>query len=224
MRQGKPEYHAIRVSRTAHIYTLGKLTDRTKYIWLVCHGYGQSAERFIYKFDQLDENEHFVIAPEGLSRFYWNGVKGDVVSSWMTSKNRLNEIEDYCQYLDLVLSTFKNYSVDQKKFIFFGFSQGCATLLRYLAAFQPYYRDIILWAGSFPKDISYLEMSDYWDQGQIHLIFGDNDEYLTTEFVQDEEKFINEQELKVSRHVFEGKHRVDTKVLMEYLSKILSIG
>ncbi|WP_261990367.1 hypothetical protein [Hymenobacter sp. BT188] len=63
--------HRLTVARTARYYQLGELTERTRHIWFVCHGYGQLAAYFIRHFAVLTEaNDTVIIAPEGLSRFY----------------------------------------------------------------------------------------------------------------------------------------------------------
>jgi hypothetical protein len=79
----KVQDNKISVSKTAHYSTMGKLSKSTRYIWIVAHGYGQRANRIIKKFDFLSPEEHFVIAPEGLSRFYWHKNQ-EPVASWMT--------------------------------------------------------------------------------------------------------------------------------------------
>ena len=92
--------HTLSVTRTARYSTQGLISDQTRYCILACHGYGQLAEHFIKKFDVIAADDLFVIAPEGLSRFYWGGLTGDVVASWMTKGGRLDEIKDYCNFLD----------------------------------------------------------------------------------------------------------------------------
>ncbi|MEN0004839.1 MAG: phospholipase, partial [Bacteroidota bacterium] len=73
--------HSIPVTRTAHYATQGQVGPHIRYLCIACHGYGQLAARFIRKFDVVDRADTFVIAPEGLSRFYWGGVTGNVVAS-----------------------------------------------------------------------------------------------------------------------------------------------
>ncbi|MEL6276926.1 MAG: phospholipase, partial [Bacteroidota bacterium] len=85
----QPTAHRLPVQRTAHFYTLGEPSANVKRMWFACHGYGQLASTFIRKFDQLAGAEDYVVAPEGLSRFYWQGFTGKVVASWMTSADRL---------------------------------------------------------------------------------------------------------------------------------------
>ena len=86
--------------------TLNRLTDTTERVWLVFHGYGQLSEYFIKKFEGLDPEKNFIIAPQGLSKYYVNGVSGRVGASWMTKEDRLTEIENQYTYLDQVLHQF----------------------------------------------------------------------------------------------------------------------
>ncbi len=214
------KHHTLKISRTAHYYTSGTLGVNTRYLWIVCHGYGQAADRFILKFDQLNPQEHFVIAPEGLSRFYWNGPSGEVVSSWMTSKDRLDEIEDYLQLLHRIIGEI-TLSYKDAPMILMGFSQGCATILRYIERYKPAFSHIILWAGTLPKEINFRALKDYLKQGRLHLIYGDKDEYLTSEMLIQEQAFIEEQELNIKQHFFEGTHRIEKDVLNNLIELLL---
>jgi predicted esterase len=206
----------IRIPKTAHYYTLGKFSEDTKYVWLVCHGYGQAADRFITKFEVLDLKANHIIAPEGLSRFYWGGMSGHVVASWMTRKDRLDEIEDH---INLLHETIKEWYGKEVTLVFFGFSQGCATILRYLERFQPQNRQIILWAGSIPKDLNFSVMAPYLGASDIHLIYGNKDEFLTTEVLAEELEFIYRQDIPLKLHEYEGTHRVDKEVLRSYVTE-----
>ena len=64
--------HTISVKRSANYVTVGQLSKKTKYIWICCHGYGQTANYMAGKFDFLAGSEHFVVCPEGLNKFYWH--------------------------------------------------------------------------------------------------------------------------------------------------------
>ncbi|MBK8506288.1 MAG: hypothetical protein IPL46_31265 [Saprospiraceae bacterium] len=215
------EHLTHQVTKTAHIYTFGFLTGNTRFIWIACHGYGQSADRFIRKFDQFDPWLHFIIAPEGLSRFYWKGVSEDVVASWMTSKDRLDEIEDYLIYLKKILERFEIQFEENIQFIFFGFSQGCATVMRFMTRYQLKFSHAIFWAGSLPREIKYLTMQDYLHQGKIHLIYGSDDQYLTPEVVVKEREFMDSQNIEMNEYMFAGRHKVDNEVLQNYMKDIL---
>ncbi|NJL13531.1 MAG: hypothetical protein HC913_11350 [Microscillaceae bacterium] len=94
--------HYLSVQKTARFATLHELTDQTRHIWFVCHGYGQLAPYFIQKFAVLPPESHFVVAPEALSRFYMDGFSGKVGATWMTREDRELEIKDYLAYLNQV--------------------------------------------------------------------------------------------------------------------------
>lgn len=143
--------HSIQCPITAPFYTLNELTNKTERVWLAFHGYGQLAKYFIMKFEDLDPEKNFIVAPQGLSKFYLEGFTGRVGSSWMTKEDRLMEIENQYQYLDAVVDEIGDFS--EKKLVYFGFSQGTATMVRYAGYAKLPFEKMILWAGSFPPDI-----------------------------------------------------------------------
>ncbi len=216
-----PRHHQLKFAKTAHYYTLGHLSDQTEYIWLVCHGYGQAAETFIKKFNTLNLATHFIIAPEGLSRFYWEGFSGEVVSSWMTSKDRLCEIEDYVSYLDQVYTQFSDPGL-RAKWIMLGFSQGVSTLMRFLGEKQPIAERILLWAGVFPPELNYLSLSSYLNESKVHFFYGNEDEFISEARLEQEMAFAKKAGIQVSLHPFMGKHRIERNVLESFVSDELS--
>ena len=92
--------HHIEVKRTARFHTHGNLTENTQHLIFAIHGYGELASRFIRPFEKLDADRFFVVAPEGLNRFYWHSSSRPPVATWMTSTDRENEIKDYVNYLN----------------------------------------------------------------------------------------------------------------------------
>src|SRR5688572_18536754 len=98
--------HHIQTTRTARYYTLGELNEQTTDVWIVLHGYGQLAEYFIRHFKNIQQDHHFIVAPEALSRYYLNENTGRIGATWMTKEDRENEIQDYIQYLNNIVDTF----------------------------------------------------------------------------------------------------------------------
>src|SRR5690349_17842894 len=96
--------HHISLSRTARYFTLGNSSSGVGEVWFACHGYGQLAGRFLAKLRVLDDGRRYLVAPEGLSRFYLSESPTErrVGASWMTREDRLAEIDDYVRYLDAV--------------------------------------------------------------------------------------------------------------------------
>ena len=92
----------IKTSKTARVYLTNEITKNTKEVVISCHGYAQLGKFFIKKFEGISNEHRTVIVPEALNKFYWNGMNGRVVASWMTKDDRESEIEDYINYLNQV--------------------------------------------------------------------------------------------------------------------------
>jgi len=215
--------HKILFEKTAHYFTLGEPSDQTKYFWIVCHGYGQLASRIIHKFDGLDLEENFVLAPEGLSRFYWNRSSPEPVgSSWMTKKDRLDEIADYTRYIKKLYSEYTAQLSDDVKIILLGFSQGCATQIRWMMREFPKIDYLVLWAGLLPEDLDYLPHKAYFSQIKKYWFYGTEDQFLNKERVDWHHQFMKEQQLDFETIVFEGKHKIERTVLYDWFEKIKS--
>ncbi len=208
------EPHKIKFPRTAHYFTSGTPSPEIKKIFFVFHGYGQLASRFIYKFDQLDE-DCLVIAPEGFSRFYWNEAKGIVGASWMTKEDRLTEIEDYCNYIDHLYHLFLKKVPENVQVNLLGFSQGGATAVRWAERNRPHFHNLILWGAAFPEDLDYLSMAAYLSDKKLHVVYGKQDPYLSPERIKKHELFTEQQGLKFNMIWFEGKHEIDRATLKE---------
>lgn len=207
--------HKIVVTRTAHYYTQGEPGDHIKYFWFCCHGYGQAASNFIQKFDSIKRDDTFVLAPEGLSRFYWAGFTGDVVSSWMTKKDRLDEIQDYTNYLNKVFYFYLQQLPEDVTIILMGFSQGVATQFRWIMHEFPVFDFLIMWAGLIPEDLNYLPHRAYFAEKSMHLIYGDKDQFLTTSRMEKHQELVNRFQFDIHHHTFKGKHRVIRTHLIE---------
>lgn len=212
--------HQITVSKTAHYSTLGQAGDHIKYCWIACHGYGQLANYFIRKFDVLQQPDTLVIAPEGLSRFYWQGFTGPVVASWMTRKDRLVEIEDYSNYLSQLYDLYIPQLAPDCKIILLGFSQGCATQVRWMCRKFPRFDHLVLWGGLLPEDIDYAPHLPYFKQGERHLVYGIQDIYLTEERMQQQLEIEGRFGLDLQRRPFAGNHEIDRKALKELEEQI----
>ena len=146
------QYH-FTTSRTARYCTLGNLNERTEEIWLVVHGYAQLASDFIKHFESILTPQRFFIAPEGLSRFYAKGFGGSPVASWMTSEDRLNEIHDYVNFIEQLMK--QNIPNNYKgKIMVLGFSQGVATVTRWMHASDIKVDELIIYAGQVGEELT----------------------------------------------------------------------
>lgn len=213
------KHHKLTVQRTAQVFTYGN-KDTAKIAVLVCHGYAHLADRIIQKFNNIAEKDIYVVSPEGLSVFYWKGMSQDPVASWMTSRNRLDEIEDFSKYLTQVYDT---YLTDfNGKIVLMGFSQGCATIWRWQHKAPVDYHSMINWAGWIPEDIDLSEVMTHLDQAQVHMAIGDQDQYLTEQRMEELKSVVDRNGIPVKYHRFKGKHQVDRTLLESILESILA--
>jgi predicted esterase len=190
-------------------------------VWFVCHGYGQLAAYFIRHFAILTTADEatVIIAPEGLSHFYLQGNGGRVGASWMTKEDRLVEIDDYVAYLNqLAALTLKKCPPDVTITVL-GFSQGAATVSRWLARarFQP--TRLILWAGAFPDDIDFAVATHLLEQLPVVLVCGDQDEFIKESDLDKQRAFLHRLGVEPSVRRFIGKHELNAALLRELQSE-----
>jgi predicted esterase len=211
----------IQFNFSARYFTLGSITRQTKAIWFVLHGYGQLGEYFLKKFAALANRDIYLVAPEGLSRFYVEevtkraqGGSNRVGASWMTRENRLMDIDNYLSCLHTIYTAEIPGDFDIPVTLL-GFSQGAATASRWAIDSRDSFQRLILWAGIFPDDMNFERAHEALASKKIQLIYGTQDPFLTDERLMQMEKL--RQKLNVPAEVitFEGKHEIDEATLLK---------
>ena len=211
---GNVEEHFIKVERTARYVTAGELCAETPVIWIVFHGYGQLATNMITNFHTLADHEHYIIAPEGLSRFYWDGMTGQPGASWMTKEERLHEIEDYTNYLSKLFHQLHKEFPSNAQINVLGFSQGVATATRWLAHEQLSVARLIIWAGEMPHDVDYGALAPHLSDTEIYMVLGLRDPFITTDQMEQQKRFAANYLSSVETINFDGTHRLDEDTLL----------
>ncbi len=212
--------HSLKVQRTAHYYTIGTPGKHIKRFWLVCHGYGQAAGKFIYKFDGMDDGQTLILAPEGLSRFYFGGFTGEVGASWMTKADRKDEVEDYLNLLQTLYDQFVPQLADDVQITFMGFSQGGPTVTRFGMLNKPLFHHLILWGSNFAHDIDYLAEKAFIADKQLFMVLGKSDEFMTPKHFEKFKDFATQQGLDYEMIWFEGKHEVNRATLYDLAERL----
>lgn len=204
----------VEVPRTARYYRLNSVQPETKNIWIVFHGYGQLAEYFIKHFEELDAEENAVIALEGLSRFYVDGLTGRVGASWMTKDERELEIKDQSNYINAVLQDCGINPKDENvNLIVLGFSQGTATAIRWMVNNSIRPRHLVMWAGSFPHDVDATENSEIFNGLSVHYAYGNEDQFLKDVDMDEKLEEMKKTGMEIQTWTFEGKHVMDKPTL-----------
>jgi len=214
--------HNLHFDFRAHYYTLGKLTANTRQIWFVLHGYGQLARYFIRKFAALEEQQIFIIAPEGLSRFYLENVQTGarpndrVGASWMTKENRTTDMRNYLHYLDLLYET--QVGMENKiPVTFLGFSQGAATASRWAIHRRTGFQRLILWAGIFPPDLDFQSGRDVLKDKEVFLVYGKTDPFLNDSRFAEMHTISSGLGISPQQITFAGGHEIDEETLLKIL-------
>jgi predicted esterase len=204
----------IQVQKTARYFTIGELGKQTQYIWLIIHGYAQTAESFISQFKELGSN-HFIIAPEGLNKFYSRGFAGSPVASWMTSLERESEIVDYCNYLETLVQTLKIDDYNHCKKIVLGFSQGVSTQTRFInnSSFLPDY--LIMVAGEIAKEYQEVLPDKLASIKSLYLV-GNEEKIVSEEKISAMQKLL--EKANCSFETFNGKHEVNESTIAHVLA------
>ncbi|HCM75632.1 MAG TPA: alpha/beta hydrolase [Cytophagales bacterium] len=209
----------IQFNLTARYYTLGTLSPQTKQVWFVIHGYGQLAQYFIKKFKILEAHNIYVIAPEGLSRFYLEdiptrvaGGSNRVGATWMTRENREMDIKNYISYLQ----TIYDHELAERNIpiTVLGFSQGAATATRWVLHGKVPFDRFVLWAGIFPPDMNFDAGKEIFKKKKIITVFGDEDPFITPERVAELELLSTKLGLAPEKITFVGKHEMNDDVLL----------
>ncbi len=206
--------HHLSVRRTARYFTLGPTAATAREVWIVLHGYGQLAARFLRHFAPLDDGGRCIIAPEGLSRFYAEAGRNDKIgASWMTREDRLAEIDDYVRYLDALYDEVVRGEDAAARVAVLGFSQGTATASRWLALGNARAGRLILWGGEVPPDLDLAAARDRWQKTDVTLVVGSGDRFITSKVLARDEQRLREHGIAFRVERFDGGHEIRPDVL-----------
>lgn len=213
-----PRLCHITVPRTARFFLAGDLGESPREIWYVLHGYGQTADGFLDGFECIRRPDRWLVAPEGLSRFYTKGADGTVGASWMTRVDRELEIADTLSYLDLVRREVEQRARGiagddwEAATTLLGFSQGGAAACRWGLLGEGSVERIISFAGGLPPD---LELATGDVLPELVFVVGTRDHFIGPERIESEEMRLREAGAAYRLLRFEGGHRLDEEVLLE---------
>lgn len=208
----EPRLHTLEVSRTARVATLGTPATAASW-WVVLHGYGQLAADFVSAFEPIVTPDRCVVAPEGLSRFYVDGMDQheQVGASWMTREARESEISDYVDALDATIHHLADDTAPSLHVL--GFSQGAATASRWALWGTTAVDRLVLWGGAPAHDLDLAEHAASLRALDLALVAGTEDPYVTDDRWAAVQNRLQAHDIPVTTHTFEGGHRIDPNPL-----------
>ena len=215
--------HEIVVPRTARYYTMGPTHGFPRELWLVCHGYGQLASRFLRQFAALDDGTRLIVAPEALSRFYLDPIptrRHDpaprIGATWMTREARDAEIGDYVSYLERVVTDVRHpLTGGAPRIVVLGFSQGTATVSRWLATSAHRADQLVLWAGAIPPELDLAAWAAHLHGAPITLVVGDDDEMIPPAAITAEAERLSAAGVAFELVRYPGGHAIDAAALTD---------
>jgi len=216
------EQRHLKVPRSARYAIMGSLEAELTEVWIVCHGHGQLARRFLYRFLPLERPDRLFIAPEALSRYYLSPPQGGphpadapVGASWMTVEDRELEMQDYVGYLDLLYDEIFSI-VDRAKVRLWvlGFSQGTATAARWVARGKVDPDRVVLYSGLLPSELDMEHAARLAKRSPLTIVLGTNDEFAKPELIATQETRLRHLGVAHTIIRFEGGHEITPDVLM----------
>ena len=215
------EQRHLKVPKSARYATMGSLDGDLTEVWFVCHGQGQLAARFLSRFLPLERPDRLFIAPEALSRYYLSAHKTGphapgtpVGATWMTSEDRESEIEDYVSYLDLLHDEIFS-AVDRAKVRLWvlGFSQGVATVARWVVRGRVEPDRVVFCAGVIPPEITAVDAPRLTARSPLSIVIGNADEFANAELVASQEARLGELGVDHRLIRFAGGHEITPEAL-----------
>jgi predicted esterase len=216
------EQRHLTVSRSARYAIMGSLDEDLTEVWIVCHGHGQLAGRFLSRFLPIERSDRLFVAPEALSRYYLAPPIGGphppntpVGGSWMTSEDREFEIADYVNYLDqLHDEIFSVVNRGSVRLWVLGFSQGTATAARWIARGRVEPDRVVLWAGLLPPELERESAARLVRRSPLTIVVGRQDEFATPERVAEQGMKLKTLDVPYTTIRFDGGHEITPDVLM----------
>lgn len=210
MRPDEPRRGTLDVRRHARWFEAGGGPDATER-WIVLHGYGQRADRFLRRFHPVASPGRLVVAPEGLSRFYLDDRYERVGASWMTRDDRELEIRDTLGWLDSLVAHLDERDGPAARTTVLGFSQGSHTAGRWAVLGAPRIDRLICWGAGLPQDVDLHLFAAV--PFSITFVVGRRDPIVPAEAVTRELERVREAGVTFEVVEFDGGHEIDALVL-----------
>lgn len=189
-------------------------------LWLVLHGYGMLAGRFLRWFEPLDRPGRRVVAPEGLSRFYLDERYERVGASWMTREERGRDIEDTNAWLDIVLSDQRARGAASARVVLLGFSQGGPVAARWCLLGDAPVDQLVLWGEGLPRELDLAPHRERLAALGPWLCRGDDDPYLPPTRVAAERERWAAAGIEPRELPYAGGHRIEPGPLRELAARL----
>ena len=151
-----------------------------------------------------------------MNRFYLEGFDGRVGATWMTKEDREQDILNYCTQLNTLYNQLVKPHLNNSQLNLLGFSQGAATISRWMTIEKVNCNNLIIWAGSIAHDIDYSTFLERYSR--IFLVVGKNDQFFSEQKVQEYLSKLKHLGIDAQLFQFNGTHSIDGDMLLRLAS------
>ena len=185
---------------------------------MACHGYGQLAADFAAPLETLESQDRLILVPEALNRFYLDPVNRPaaarrVGATWMTREDRQTDIDDGVAYLDTVHAEVVREGAPRT--VALGFSQGAATVCRWVVHGRTRVSHLVLWGAGFPHDLDWSIARRRLREVPMLLVAGVDDPHMNGLAIERQCALADEYGLSLEVRRFDGAHHLSRPVLAD---------
>jgi len=206
-----PKEKEISYSSLNTYSTLNLLSSKTKNVWFVCHGIGYLSRYFIKNFNELNNEENYIIAPQAQSKFYIAPKMKHVGACWLTKEQTKKETNNVINYFNKILAVENIPSTCN--LIFLGFSQGVSVVMRLIAKSKLKFNKLILYSGRIPVELTKNDFKHIHNKSEVYLVYGTKDSYLDEKTINSEKKKAKELFDNVSTINFDIGHEINSSIV-----------
>jgi predicted esterase len=131
----------------------------------------------------------------------------------MTRVDRLAEIGAPVAYLDLLVARLREEGGGEPAVRALGFSQGVATLARWLVFGATRVERAVAWGGLLPEDLDLAQLADCLGGAPLAFVIGDDDGHRSAEQVQAQAAAARERGVVARVVTYAGGHALDAPTL-----------
>jgi predicted esterase len=217
------QLHTRPTTRTGRFATIGDPTTARR-CWFVLHGYGQLIERVLRRFEGVVPPDTYLVAPEGLSRFYTQMPRPDgshldlVGATWMTRASRDDDIADALRWLEQIRQETTALLPAGIPVGVLAFSQGVAMATRWLAMETFTASQFVAWAGRPAVDAEEAPLARQLAVAQVTLVAGDADPFVSDTARDEVLATLRRWQPAAQTMMFAGGHHLDPATLGSLLA------
>ena len=179
-------------------YLVRRAAGRARGTLIGFHGYGEDAEAMMAELEQIPDSDRWdLVALNSLHQFYKRS--GEVVGSWMTSRDRELMIADNRAYVVRVVDQV----VRARPLIAIGFSQGVAMAYRTAAISELDVVGVVALAGDLPPELAETDLRGF---PSVLIARGEAEEWYTGERAATDIERLRRDAVSVEQLEFDGAH------------------